>query len=186
MFKAFIDTETTGLNLKKCGVHQVACMILDHADQFVDEFNLEFKPSKMGYTEGALAKTRLTIEQVHARPMTHTEAFERFIEKISQHVNRYDRADKLQFIAYNSRFDEEVIRTWFADNGNDFYGAFFWSPSICLQSAAAWFLRDHRMKLENFKLASVCEFAGIEFNEDEAHDALYDIRKSVELYLKLI
>lgn len=39
-----------------------------------------------------------------------------------------------------------------------------------------------RLATPNFRLGTVCQHAGIEFSEDEAHDALYDIRKTWELW----
>jgi DNA polymerase III alpha subunit (gram-positive type) len=186
MIKCFIDTETGGLDHKVHGLHQVAAIILDANDNEIDQVDLKFRPSKERFEQAALDKCGLDIQDVKNRPLSHNQAFELFTAFLEKHVNRYEKSDKLQFVAYNSAFDEGFIRQWFEDNNNDFYGAYFWSPSICIQKASAFFLRDVRNQINRFKLCFVCEFAQIEFDEAEAHDALYDIRKTVELYRKLI
>lgn len=183
--KCFIDTETTGLDYRKHGLHQVAAIITDENGNELESINLCFRPSKDVIEISALEKTRLTEEQLLGRTLSSAKAFVQFLEFLEKHVNRFEKKDKLQFISYNTAFDEAFIREWFLSNSNDFYGAYFWAPAICMQKVAAWFVQNHRTSIQSFKLCNVCKFAGIDFNEDEAHDALYDIRKTLELYHKL-
>ena len=42
-----------------------------------------------------------------------------------------------------------------------------------------------RSQFENFQLGTVCQAVGIDFNADEAHNALYDIKKTRELLYRL-
>lgn len=184
--RCFIDTETTGLDHLVHAVHQIGVIITDDKGNKLDSLNLMFAPPAFAKcSEEALAKCRLTHEQLFSRPLTQKAAFTKFISFLEEHVNRFDSKDKLQFVAYNSDFDEKFIRAWFFSNSNDFFNSYFWSPSICMQRVAAWYLIDHRDKLERFKLHYVCKFLGIEFSEDHAHDAMYDIEKTLELYRKL-
>lgn len=183
--KCFIDTETTGLDPQKHGLHQVAAIITDGNGIEIDSIDLKFKPSKKLIEFSALEKTRLTEDELWNRKNSSLTAFSQFIAFLEKHINRFDKKDKLQFIAYNTAFDEAFIREWFTSNGNDFFGAYFWNPTICMQKTAAWFIQNHRTSIHSFKLCNICAFAGIDFNEDEAHDAFYDIRKTLELYHKL-
>lgn len=183
--KCFIDTETTGLDPNKHHLHQVAAIIVNEDGKELDRINLRFKPKVWVYEDSALENCNITPDEILGRSLTSGEAFDKFIVFLEYHVNRFDKKDKLHFVAYNTQFDETFIRKWFDHHYNDFYGAYFWTPAICIQKVAAWFLQDHRDKIERFKLCNVCRFLGIDFDDKEAHDALYDIEKTLELHKTL-
>lgn len=184
--KCFIDVETTGLNPQKHGVHQVASIITDDDGNELDRINLCFAPDNVPIEYSALEKCGLTIQDLESRELTSARAFQQFIDFLSDHVNQFDKNDKLQFVSYNTNFDEQFIRAWFDRNANSYYGSFFWNPSICIMKTVAWFFRNKRNVLPSFKLGAICQFANIEFDDDNAHDGLYDIQKTLELYRKLI
>ena len=188
MLKCFIDTETTGLNATLHSVHQVAAILLDSDDKEVDRINLYFKPKGETYSNQALEKTRLTHDELYSRELSSDEGHKQFIEWLDKYVNKYDKKDKMQFIAWNSPFDEGFTRAWFDKAAGDtaWYGSYFWNPSICLAKVAAWYLMEERPNLISGKLRDTCQYAGIEFCEDDAHDALYDVEKTVALYRKLV
>jgi exonuclease I len=48
--------------------------------------------------------------------------------------------------------------------------------------AAAWLTQRVRGAFVNFQLGTVCTAAGIGWDETKAHDADYDIQKTVELF----
>lgn len=185
--KCFIDVETTGTDISKHSIQQISVVILDENDVEVGAFNHKMRPFKPDYEYGALSITNLTPEELFSneRPSS-LEAFDEFKTFLNQHVNRYDRKDKLLFVAYNSEFDERFVREWFNEHNDSYYNAYFWVPSLCLMKTAAWVLRDHRDRLSNFKLGTVCKMAGIEFKETDAHDSSYDIKKTIELYRELL
>lgn len=183
--KCFIDTETTGTDTSKYSVHQLASIMMDENGKCIDYISLTFKPYKSEVENSALNVVGITYEELMNREMTSGEAFLKFQDYLNKHVNRFDKKDKLQFVAYNSEFDERFVREWFNEHDDNYFSAFFWNPSICVMKAAAWLLRNDRHLLSRFKLQSVCEFAKIEFDPDEAHSALYDIKKTVELYKAL-
>jgi len=167
-------------------MHQICSVIIDDNDNEIDSINLKFVPRFLHYTEEALSKSHLTYEEVYGRFLNSNAAFETYAEFLERHVNRYDPKDKMQFVAYNVDFDENVTRRWFDNSKTQrMYGSYFWTPGICLMRQAAWLMRNQRV-VHNFKLATICKFAGIEFEEEEAHDALYDVRKMIELYKKLV
>jgi len=186
MIKCFVDTETTGLEIQ-CdhSVHQVAMILLDEQDEVITERDFKFRPHRSGFTHEAFKKCHLTPEEVMAREYTSVQCFDHFTVELQKYVSRFNPKDKMQLFAYNSKFDEQVLREWWKDHGDNFFGSYFWNPSICLYTVAGWFIRDHREKFTHLKLADICRFCDIDFDEDDAHDALYDIRKTVELYRAL-
>ena len=88
----------------------------------------------------------------------------------------------MHFIAYNAQFDSEFMREWWKKADDPYFGSLFWNPPICVMQAAAWFVQRVRGALPNFQLGTVCESAGVGWDESKAHNAEYDIQKTHELY----
>lgn len=99
-------------------------------------------------------------------------------------INKYDKTDKADFIAYNAKFDTDFIRELFLQNGNKFYGSYFYTPPICVMQLAKYKLRNKK-RPENYKLSTICKYMGIKVFENNLHSALYDIQITKELYNKL-
>lgn len=99
-------------------------------------------------------------------------------------INKYDKTDKADFIAYNAVFDTSFIRELFLQNNNKFYGSYFYNPAICVMQLARYKLRN-KERPDNFKLSTVCKYMGIKVIEGDLHGALYDIKITKDLYNKL-
>jgi DNA polymerase-3 subunit epsilon len=182
----FIDCETTGLNNKLHNIFQLSGIVTDPDLTVLEKFDLRFRPFSLEYIDaGSTEKTGMTKEKLENLEMTAPEAYQEFIKVLSRHCNKYNKADKMQMVAYNATFDTDFIREFFIKNGDNYFGSWFFTPSICVMQAAAWFTQRVRGALPNFKLGTVCKSAGLTWNEDEAHDALYDVEKTIELYTYL-
>ena len=185
----FIDVETTGVDRESHEIVQLAAIVTNSdASVTFGEINLTIRPSLPAafIDKTAIAKCNKTVDDLMANEYSMKEAHQLFCEFLGEHINRYDKEDKAHFVAYNSGFDEDFVRRFFQRCGDDFYGAWFWTPSLCVMKEVAFILRDHRHKFKNFRLCNVCEFLDIEFDEEnEAHDALYDVRKTIEIFNKL-
>lgn len=187
----FIDTETshflpTGALLQLAG-------FIDIDGEVVDTFNYKLRPyGNEEWSQTAIDKTGITREIAETFTDPH-EVFISFNQLLEKYIDRFDKTDKAFFVAYNAKFDEEYIRNWFikeakTDRDREFgngYGCFFWTPSIDIMQLAALRTMKSRQDFPNFQLSTVCQSLGIDFNEEEAHEALYDIRKSRELYYML-
>ena len=186
----FIDVETTGCDdTRGHEIHQISAIITDlNGNEVLGEFSSTFQPfeSSGKYDPAALEKCGLTEESLLARPKDCREGFLDFIHFLSKFCDRFDKLDKLQFVAYNAKFDDRFIRSWFTKHGDNFFGSWFWNPSICVMQSIAWLAREKRSEFANFRLETMCNLANIEFNEEDAHDARYDIQKTLELYRFLI
>jgi DNA polymerase-3 subunit epsilon len=180
----FIDTETTGLCSNDNNIFQISDKITDpDANEILDQINLRFVPHSLENTDdGALEKTGYTLEELGSFPLSSPDAFKQFTDWLAIHVNRFDKKDKLQFLAYNAPFDVGFVRQWFLKNGDNYFGSFFWNPAICVMQATAWFVQSARPAFPNFQLGTICQCAELGWDEDSAHDADYDVAKTVELY----
>jgi DNA polymerase-3 subunit epsilon len=181
--KCFIDLETTGVDRKLNHIFQLSGAITDLKDNVIEEFDFRFRPhSILNLEDSALDKTGVDADQLRSFPMSSEDAFVQFVNLLSRHCDRFNKEDKLQFIAYNAKFDDEFLREWFLLNNDNFYGSWFWTPAICVMQWAAAFLIDVRGALPNFKLGTLCECAELGWEEEKAHDAKYDIEKTIALY----
>lgn len=181
--KAFIDLETTGTDRNQNHIFQISGSITDLNDEILESFDFKFRPhSVLHLEESALEKTGMTGEMLRELPMDSDQAYGALISVLERHCNRYDKKDKLQFVAYNAKFDDEFLRAFFAHKGDNYYGSWFWSPSICVMQMAAFFLIDHRGALPNFQLGTLCKAAELGWDESKAHDAQYDIQQTIALY----
>lgn len=178
-----LDTETTGTDTKLNHLFQISGRILDENLKTLRTYNFKFRPHSLEHwTEEALAKTGMTIESLKALPMSAIEAYQKFEELCGAYVNRYDKKDKFFLVAYNAKFDSEFIREFFTIHGNPYYGSFFWNPPICVMQKMAWLTAPIRASLPDFKLGTICKIAELGWDESKAHDADYDIEKTLELF----
>lgn len=187
----FFDLETTGFGFDKCAIIQLGGIMVDVDENFnmkpLDGINLKMCPSygKM-IDQRSLEINGYTIEELSTY-QTQEEGFKKFIKFLDDHVDRYNKTQKVKLCGYNSlHFDQDFLRQWFIDNGNKFYGAYFWSDSIDVLSEASRYLTNYRPAMLNFKLGTVAKTLGIETKEDELHDGLYDVKITFKIFNKII
>lgn len=198
MKKVFIDVETTGLNDWKNSIHQLAG-IIEIDGEIVDTFNyhiqprredLEYRFTKAGKDtwETAFSFKNVTIDQVLQNPMTQAEAYESFVSKyLSKHIDKFDKEDKAYFLAYNSPFDNGFVRNFFKQNGDNYFGSWFYSPDICVMRIVA----DMAMKgaliprPTSFKQEDIIKQLGLDASGLEAHDASIDVQATYAIYQKV-
>jgi DNA polymerase III alpha subunit (gram-positive type) len=179
----FLDVETTGLDSVHNDVFQISGIITDPQLNVLEKIDLRFQPFSLEHVQPeALTKTRMTLESLSELSMTSHEAYTKLVECLSRHCDRFDKKDKLHFVAYNAKFDVEFIRAFFQKHGDQFFGSWFWNPPICVMQAAAWMTMRVRGALPNFKLETLCKCAELGWDESLAHDASYDISQTLELF----
>lgn len=108
-----------------------------------------------------------------------------FKNVLDKYIDKFNPKDKFFFIGYNSKFDTDFIRELFLKNKDNYYGSYFYNPSIDVMNIAAYRFMIKSIHPENFKLSTVCKHLGIKITDSKLHDASYDIEKTYNLYLKL-
>jgi DNA polymerase III alpha subunit (gram-positive type) len=179
----FLDVETTGLDVNKNEIFQICAIITDPALAILDKIDLKFRPFSLEYVSvEALTKTGMTLQDLAELPLSACDAYAKFIEFLSPHCDRYNKADKMHFVGYNARFDSDFMREFFSKNGDQYFGSWFWNPPVCVMQAAAWMTMRVRGALPNFKLETLCKCAELGWDDTLAHDANYDITQTLELF----
>jgi DNA polymerase III alpha subunit (gram-positive type) len=179
----FLDVETTGLDSRLNNIFQISGVLTDAQLNPIETVDWRFRPLSLEQVESdALMKTGMTLESLGALPLSANEVYTKLIDVLQRHCDRFDKKDKLHFVAYNAKFDVDFIRAFFEKNEDNYFGSWFWNPPICVMQAAAWMTMRVRGALPNFKLGTLCQCAELGWDEAAAHDASYDIRKTLELY----
>lgn len=182
----FYDLETTGTNPARNGIHQMSGMIVIDGE-IKETFDIKVQPNpKATIEQDALDVAGVTRETVLSyKPMTEVYRDD-LIPMLDRYIDRYDKNDKFFLVGYNNaHFDNDFLRGFFLQNGDKFFGSYFWANCFDCMVLATPFLAEKRAKMENFKQGTVAKSLGIEVEDDKLHDALYDISICKAIYDKV-
>ncbi len=181
----FFDLETTGVMHWKNGIHQISgCIEIDGVVKETFDFKVQPNP-KAVIDDQALEVGGVTLEQVNAYPPMR-EVYNRLITMLSKYIDKYNKSDKFHLVGYNNAsFDNQFLRAFFVQNGDNYFGSWFWSSSIDVMVLAAHYLMKVRHEMIDFKLKSVFEKCLGAYDEKKLHDATYDIELTRSLYKHL-
>lgn len=179
----YFDLETTGTNPGRNGIHQISGMIeIDGEEKEKFDFHVQPNPAAI-IEQQALDVAGVTKEQVLSYPPMR-EVYNQFVAMLSKYVNKFDKKDKFFLVVYNNAaFDNQFLRGFFLQNGDQYFGSWFWSNSIDVMVLATSHIAERRPELVNFKLSTVAAFLGINVDDESLHDAFYDIYLTREIYL---
>jgi len=171
--KVFYDLETTGVDVRKNSIHQIAGLI-EINDEVVEKFNIFSRPHpKAIIDEGALRACRKTQEELLSYQdmnMAHKE----FKAVLGKYIDPFDTKRKAWNVGYNNRyFDDVFLRAWFKQNGDEFIGSWFWADTLDTLVLASQYLIHRRAEMPSFKKHRVARELGIVVDEDRLHDASY-------------
>lgn len=171
----FFDLETTGTLVNKHGIHQLSGMIVVDGE-VKEKFDFKVQPNpKAEILQEALDVAGVTKEQIMAYPPMG-EIYKQFVDLLSKYVDRYNKKDKFFLAGYNiASFDNSFLRAWFIQNGDKYFGSWFWSNCFDVMVLATPYLSEKRAEMENLKQGTVAKALGINVDDSKLHDALYDI-----------
>lgn len=185
MKRMFIDVETTGLDERTASTVELAGVV-DIDGQVVDEFTWYIKPYGTEVSKKSLKTIGLTEQDLHDRGESVEVVVGKFKALLDTHIDRYNKADKFFFYAYNSPFDYRFTRAlWEGPGRQEYFGSYFWFPDMCIMRMVQEELRGERSRIKNFKLLTVAEYLGIELNPQRLHAGRYDIDIAREVYYRL-
>ena len=178
----FYDLETTGIKFWRNGIHQISGEVVIDGETR-ESFNLNVCPNpQCEIDEEALRVCRVTREQIQAYPPMR-EVYERFVAMLSKYVDKYDRQDKFFLVGYNNAsFDNQFLKAFFVQNGDNYFYSWFWVNSIDVMVLATRHLMRQRHEMPDFKQETVAKALGIPIEAEKLHDASYDIRLTRAIY----
>uniref|UniRef100_A0A6M3JYG3 Putative exonuclease n=1 Tax=viral metagenome TaxID=1070528 RepID=A0A6M3JYG3_9ZZZZ len=179
----FCDIETSGLDEREHGILQISGeIIIPNKDDISIMLKPRLFPSDV-FDPDASAVNGISATEAYseARP-TPNDTLTTFTKILDKYVNRYNRQDKLIFVAYNATFDDRFLRKFFEKCNNRYYGSYFHWPPIDVAVLAMEHLKNVRETLPNFKLHTVAKHFNIAVEEGKLHDASYDIWLTKTIY----
>ena len=178
----FFDIETTGLTPTKHSIHQISgCIEIDGEEKECFNFNVAPNPKMEIIDESLLISGKTREEVLNYRPMSIV--FKEFINLLEKYVDKYDKNDKFFLVGYNnSAFDNQFLRQWFLQNNDRYFSSWFWQNPLDVYVLATQKFICDRKNISDFKLKTVCKYAGIDVDEAKMHDAIYDIEITRKLY----
>lgn len=181
----FFDLETTGTLPGKHGIHQISGQIVIDGD-VKEKFDFHVQPNpKAEILDDALAVAGVTREQVLAYPPMG-EVHKELVAMLGKYVDQFNKRDKFFLAGYNNAsFDDQFFRGFFLQNGDKYFGSWFWSNPIDVMVLATPFLADQRNQMPNFKQGTVAKTLGIQVDDNKLHDAMYDIEICKYIYDKV-
>lgn len=171
----FFDLETTGLSPEKNGIHQISGeIVIDGVTK--EKFDFKTRPNpKCKIEKEALDIAGVTEVEVLAYPPME-EVFKALVTLLAKYVDKFNKKDKYFLVGYNNAsFDNQFFREYFTQNGDNYFGSWFWSNSLDVMVLATNNLLDKREDMVNFKLQTVAKEYGITLEEEKLHDATYDL-----------
>ena len=178
----FFDLETTGVKYWRNGIHQISgAVVID--GKVKETFNYHVAPNPQAEIEQqALDVAKVTEAQIKAYPPMAV-VYSQFVAMLGKYVDKYDKTDKFTLVGYNNAgFDNQMLRAWFTQYGDKYFGSWFWSNSLDAMVLASYYLMPQRAGMDNFKQGTVAKQLGLPVSDTELHDALYDIRVCMGIY----
>lgn len=193
----WIDTETSGLDPNRNGMIQLA-MLMDIDGEVVDDLQIDIKPfpddvfqDKDGNQGTTIAKDMLKIISDFETPtgikitdIANYQGSESAIQKINaflqKHISKFDKSDKAYIGGYNVGFDIAFLSKFYEKCGDKYLGSYINWKQIDVRSVL--YLLDYKGTIkpfENYKLATICQYYGIEL---EAHNPMSDIKATREIF----
>ena len=186
----FVDLEAAGLEHTR-PIIQIAA-IAASSDALCERESIEIKirfDTKKA-NPAALIKNSYSQELWDAEAIEPHEAAKRFAAFLRRHatfdmVSQAGRPYQLaQLAAHNANFDGPFLRAWYQRIGQ-FCPARY--QVLCTLQRSLWWFDEHRLETppKDFKLQTLCEYFEVPLSDDEAHDAMADVRATLGLYKAL-
>ena len=187
---AYIDTETTGLDSRKNGIHQLS-LIIDLVDEHTGEIKMvekhDFKINPAPSLEINDDALKVSGAKREDFPTYDSEdVFKRkFCQILGKYCDKFNKKDKFYLVGYNVQFDSEMLKALFERCNDPYMHSWFFFPSVDVAQIALPLIGNAiRIETPSFNLTTCAKLFGITLDENRMHDALYDIEVTREVLLK--
>ena len=167
---AFIDIETTGLNVIKHEIIEIGCVLTTSELEVIEEFELKIKPERIEDAD----PTALKINHYNSKDWESAYSLKDAMKILSKKVK------DCIMVGQNVAFDSGFLEYAFAQNKLINTMHYHRLDTISI----AWAKLNKESEVIHFSLREMCKRFGIE--NENAHNALSDARATFELYKKLM
>lgn len=167
---AFIDIETTGLDVRRHEIIEIGLVLTTPDLKVIEEFELKIKPERIEDAD----PTSLKISHYNVEEWKDALSFKDGIKIFAKKVK--DSIMVGQNVSFDSGFLEHAFSELNIKNTMHYHRL----DTISI----AWAKLHHEPDLKHFSLREMCERFGIK--NERAHTALSDARATFELYKKLM
>ncbi len=195
----FFDLETGGLFDVVAGtvkitkpLTQIAAIATDAAYRELETFEVKVSFDERDADIEALNKNhydKKTWQRDAVPPEKAAPDFAAFCRRHAT-VCRMSKTGKpyhvAQLVAHNAeRFDGPLIHAWFKML-EQFLPAGY--ACLCTKQRAQWLFQENKSLTppDNCKLGTLCQYFGVPLRDEDAHDALNDVRATVGLYRAML
>lgn len=178
----FFDTETTGLDPVKCGIHQLAgSIVVDN--KVVSRFDYKINP----FSGCEIEPDALAISGVKTLDFLkynkEWQVIYMFTSLLDRYVNMND-PEKFYLVGWRApEFDVKFLRAFFRRHTKEkVFDGYFYNNPIDVKTLASYYLMDHRNKIPHFSLDAVASFLNIAVTPSALHSAVYDAELCRRVY----
>ena len=183
----FFDIETGGLNPKKHPIMQLAAIAVDDQLQPVGAFEAKIHFDERKANRNSLRKNHYRRGLWARAADEPAEVAQKFAQFLRLHASVPMLASDgscyhvAQLAAHNASFDGAFLQSWY-ERQRRFFPAH--RRVLCTLQRAMWYFQEHpdEPPPADFKLATLCQYFGVDYHAARAHDALADVSVTVALW----
>lgn len=177
-----IDVETGGFNARTDALLEIAAVLIDMDDEGVlspgESLHFHVDPFPGANLEkAALEFTGIDPDNPLRGAVDESVALRDIFEGVRHAMKDYD-CTRAVLVGHNAFFDQEFLK---AAVGRANIKRDPFHPFSCFDTATL-----SGLAFGQTVLAKACEMAGIPFDQREAHSALYDARRTAELFCTIV
>ncbi len=182
----FVDIESAGLETWR-PIIQIAAVAVTSRLTNLESFEAKIRFNKRFADPQSLNKNHYCPERWKRESLPASIVARQFTDFLRRHATidvvsgRKRTYQVAQLVAHNASFDGPFLQAWFERLGMFFPGHF---RVLCTMQRAVWLFHEDKSLTPpaDFKLATLCQYFGVRLRPEEAHDAMADVRATVELY----
>ena len=187
----FVDIETGGLEFTR-PIIQLAAVAVDEGYEVRESIELKVWFNRKEADPRAINKNKFDVSVWKDEALPAPAAARKFSAFLRRHatfdmVSDNGRPYRLaQLAGHNAeRFDAPFLHTWYERLGIYFPARYM---ALCTKQKALWLFEEDKALTppSDFKLGTLCQYFGVKLTEDDAHDALADVRATVQLYRAMV
>lgn len=182
----FVDLEPAGLEPWR-PIIQLAAIAVDSRLRELERFEAKLRFQTKYADPNSLRKASYSSERWRHEAQPARSVMSHFTELLRRHATVAQPSANgrvfpvAQLVAHNGAFDGAFLRAWY-DRAGQFLPA---SPRVfCTLQRAIWLFHEDKSLTPppDFALRTLCHYFGVPLGAEEAHDALNDVRATVDLY----